>query len=185
MLELTLPIPGNIRMPSTLWNQRLRRAAAFTAVEALFATAILAFLTAAVSGALMAGRQQSKMARDTLNASFLAQSLMDEILRLPFNDPLGYSTVGPDANESARSSYDNVDDYSGYTDGVGTSIATLADIAGNAYPSTYQVYTRSVSMQALSTTPSGWGRTITGLLVTVTVSRDGTDLVKLQRVAWN
>src|SRR4051812_41986760 len=97
------------------------RAAAFTAVEALFACAILAFLTAAVSGALMAGRQQSKLARDTLNASFLAQSLMDEILRLPFNDPNGYTTWGPDSGENGRGTFNNVDDYSGYTDGVGTS----------------------------------------------------------------
>ena len=56
-----------------------RKQKAFTAFEALLASAILAFLTATVSAALMAGRQQSKLARDTLNASFLAQSLMDEI----------------------------------------------------------------------------------------------------------
>src|ERR1044072_743349 len=89
-------------------NVRNVRRRGFTAFEALLAAAILAFLTAAVSGALMAGRQQSKMARDTLNASYLAQSLMDEILRLPFSDPLGYNSMGPDGNESARSSFDNV-----------------------------------------------------------------------------
>src|SRR5256885_16945470 len=87
----------------------------------------ISFLTAAVSGALMAGRQQSKLARDTLNASFLAQSLMDEVMRLPFTDPLGYTSMGPDANETTRSSYDNVDDYSGYTDGVGTDMISIAD----------------------------------------------------------
>ncbi len=46
----------------------------FTAIEALIAAAILAFLTAAVSGALMAGRQQSKFARDTVYASMLARA---------------------------------------------------------------------------------------------------------------
>ena len=72
----------------------------FTAIEALVAATILAILTAAVSGALMAGRAQSKLGRDTLAASCLAQSLMDEIMRLPFNDPLGYTTLGPDGNET-------------------------------------------------------------------------------------
>ena len=153
----------------------------FTAIEALFATVLLAILTAAVSGALMAGRQQSKLARDTLAASFLAQSLMDEIIRLPFSDPSGYTAMGPDTGETSRSLYNNVDDYSGYTDGPNG----ITDIAGNTYSSTYQVFTRSVSMTAVSTSPAGWNRTLTGLLVTVTVSRDGVELMKLQRMAWN
>jgi MSHA pilin protein MshD len=152
----------------------------FTAVEALVAATILAILTAAVSGALMAGRTQSKLARDTLASSCLAQSLMDEIMRLPFNDPLGYTTMGPDGTET-RATFDNVDDYCGYTDGPGT----ITDLAGNAYPDTYQGFVRTVSMSAVSTSPAGWNRTLTGLLVTVSVSRDGAELVKLQRIAWN
>ena len=153
----------------------------FTAIEALFATVLLAILTAAVSGALMAGRQQSKTARDTLSASFLARALMDEITRLPFSDPSGYTSMGPDQNETSRSLYNNVDDYSGYTDGPNT----LADIAGQTYSSTYQVFTRTVTMSAVSTSPSGWNRTLTGLLVTVSITRDGVEMMRLQRIAWN
>jgi MSHA pilin protein MshD len=158
-----------------------RRRRAFTTIEALIAATILAILTAAVSGALMSGRAQSKMARDTLSASFLAQTLMDEILRLPFNDPQGYTTMGPDPGET-RTTFDNVDDYYGYTDG-GT--ATITDLAGNPYPDTYSGFTRSVTMTAISTSPAGWNRTLTGLLVTVTVSKDGSELIRLQRIAWN
>jgi type II secretory pathway pseudopilin PulG len=152
----------------------------FTAVEALVAATILAILTAAVSGALMAGRTQSKLARDTLSASFLAQSLMSEIMRLPFNDPLGYTTIGPDGSET-RATFDNVDDFCGYTDGPGT----ITDLAGNTYPDTYDGFVRTVSMTAVSTSPPGWNRTLNGLLVTVSVSKDGAELVKLQRIAWN
>jgi hypothetical protein len=36
----------------------------------------------------------------------------------------------------------------------------------------------------VSMSPAGWNRTMTGLLVTVTVSRDSVQLVKLQRIAW-
>jgi type II secretory pathway pseudopilin PulG len=156
----------------------------------LVAAAILAILTAAVSGALMAGRAQTKLARDTLSASFLAQSLMDEIMRLPFSDPAGYTTMGPDGSET-RTTFTNIDDYSSYTDGPGNvadqygAYHAIADLAGNAYGDTYQGFTRTVSMTAVSTTPSGWGKTLTGFLVTVSVSRDGAELVKLQRMAWN
>jgi MSHA pilin protein MshD len=162
-------------------NRRAFRAQrGFTAIEALVAATILAILTAAVSGALMAGRAQSKLARDTLSASFLAQSLMDEIMRLPFNDPLGYTAIGPDGSET-RATFDNTDDYCSYTDGPGA----ITDLAGNAYPDAYNGFVRTVSMSAVSTSPAGWNRTLTGLLVTVSVSKDGVELVKLQRIAWN
>lgn len=166
-----------------------RKLRAFTAIEALVAATVLAILTAAVSGALAAGRAQSQLARDTLSASFLAQSLMDEVMRLPFNDPLGYTTMGPDGAET-RSTFDNVDDYSGYTDGPGNvpngqGVATpITDIAGSAYPDNYQGFVRTVSMTAVSTSPTGWNRTLTGLLVTVSVSKNGVEIVKLQRIAW-
>jgi MSHA pilin protein MshD len=162
-------------------NRTLSRRRAFTTIEALIAATILAILTAAVSGALMAGRAQSKTARDTLSASFLSQSLMDEIFRLPFNDPQGYSTMGPDNGET-RATFDNIDDYCGYTDGGSIPIT---DLAGNAYPDSYAGFTRGVSMTAFSTAPPAWNRTLNGLLVTISVSKDGTELIRLQRVAWN
>jgi type II secretory pathway pseudopilin PulG len=173
----------------------------FTALEALVAATILAFLTAAVSGALMAGRQQSKVARDTLYASMLARALLDEILRLPTTDPLGYTTMGPDSGEvripvfgSGNTQFNCVKDYNGYTDGPGmvngqlqttqiTQLALTADSAV-AYPAVYQPFVRTVSVTPVTYTPTGWNQTATGLLVTVTVSRDGMALVTLQRVAF-
>lgn len=171
----------NIHTPCASIRSRPPRA--FTAVEALVAATILAILTAAVSGALMAGRAQSQLARDTLSASFLAQSLLDEVLRLPC------SSTGPD-NMSTRATYDCVNDYATYADGPGNvpdsfnKTHPLSDLAGNAYPDVYQGFTRSVSMTAVSTSPAGWNRTLTGLLVTVSVSRNGAELVRLQRIAW-
>jgi len=166
-----------------------RRRRAFTALEALTAAAILAILTAATSGALVAGRAQSQLARDTLSASFLAQAMMDEVMRLPFNDPNGYTTMGPDPPDTSRGLYNNIDDYSGYTDGnanwAGTgATSTMSDFAGNAYPASYQEFQRTVTMTAISSSPTGWGRTLNGLLVTVAVSKNGTTLIQLQRIAW-
>src|ERR1035437_10136807 len=82
----------------------------FTAFEALLAAGILAILTAAVSGALMAGRAQSKLARDTLYASMLGHAMMDEVMRLPVTDPLGYTNLGPDPGET-RPTFNCVKDY--------------------------------------------------------------------------
>jgi hypothetical protein len=177
------------------------RGRGFTALEALIAASILAFLTAAVSGALMAGRQQTKFSRDTLYASMLARGLLDEIMRLPTTDPLGYTTIGPDSGEvripvfgSGQTQFNCVKDYHGYTDGPGmvngvlqttqiTQLALTAD-AAVAYPSVYQPFVRTVTVTPVSYTPTAWGQTLTGLLVTVTVSRDGAPLVTLQRVAF-
>jgi type II secretory pathway pseudopilin PulG len=157
-------------------NLKLRRG--FTAFEALLAAAILAFLTAAVSGALAAGRAQSKLARDTMYASMLANALVDEVMRLPITDPQGYTTMGPDPGES-RTTFNCVKDYNNYTDGP----TTVSDIAGNAYPSAYQSFTRKVTVAAVTFAPAGWGRTIAGMQVTVTVSRDGQELIAIKRVA--
>ena len=154
------------------------RGGGFTAFEALLAAAILAILTAAVSGALMAGRQESKLARDTVYASTLAHALMDEVMRLPVTDPLGSPNLGPDAGES-RTTFNCVKDYAGYADGPDN----LADLAGNLYPSDYQCFGRAVSMEPVSYTPQGWGRTLWGLKVTVQVWRDGRELVRVQRFA--
>jgi hypothetical protein len=104
---------------------------------------------------------------------------MDEILRLPY--PPGYFTMGPDPGKT-RATFDHVNDYCGYTDG-GASIIT--DLAGNLYPDSYAGFTRSVSMTLISMSPAGWNRTPTGLLVTVSISKDGSELIRLQRIAWN
>ena len=168
----------------------VRSRGGFTALEALLAAAILAFLTAAVSAALLAGRAQSHLARDTLNASILGQSLMNEIARLPITDPQGYNN-GPSSTETARSLYDNVGDYTGYTDGPGNVpdgngvVHPITDLAGNAYPAEYQPLARSVTLTSVQASPTGWNRTLNGIQITVTVSRDGLQLVTLQRIVWN
>ena len=95
--------------------------------------------------------------------------------------PPGVNTIGPDSGETSRTQYNAQDDYSGYTDGYGTSTATITDLAGNSYPTAYQTFTRSVTMTATSYTPSGWGRTINGLLVKVTVSRNGQAVATIEQ----
>jgi MSHA pilin protein MshD len=154
-----------------------RRPVAFTAFETLIAIAILAVVTAALSGALSAGRQQTKNAQNTVAATELAQALMDEILRLPYSDPNGYTTFGPDPGETSRALFNNIDDYHGYTDGP----ANATDVANNPYPSNLQGFIRSVTVTTATMQPSGWTMTVSGELVQVTVTLGGTTIVTLQR----
>ncbi len=154
-------------------HKRLR---AFTAIEALIAAAILAILTAAVSGALMAGRQQARTAQDTLYASLLARALMDEVTRLPLDGT--FSSFGHSYSETSRGLYNDADDYYNYTDGPND----IQDIAGNLLDAEFQPFKRAVTFSVVTYNPTGWSKSVTALLVTVNVTRDGRPLVTLQRL---
>jgi len=109
---------------TTTGRQHLR---AFTLLEALLAAAILAIAITAVTLPFTAGmRCQTIEARQTLGVS-LAEELMEEILRRPFeepgdgdDDPESVADFGPDAGESSRSDYTALDDYHGYTEAAGS-----------------------------------------------------------------
>lgn len=162
-------------------NPRRRRAGSM-ALEVLLATAILAIISLTVSNALMAGRQQTSYAQDSMYASFLAQALLEELQRLPYSDPNGYNVLGPDPGQSTRNTFNNQDDYSGWTDGVGTGYPTIVDLAGNAYPTPYQGFTRTVTMTPQAVSPSGWNRTINGLMTTIVVTKNGRVCARLEQL---
>ena len=71
--------------------------------------------------------------------------------------------------------------YNTYTDGGGTTISTISDVSGNAYPSPYQNFTRTVAVTLTSAQPTGWSLSDPGYLVTVTVTRNGQPAAVLQR----
>ena len=95
----------------------------------------------------------------------LAEEMMEYVLSLPYTDPDGASTPGPEANESTPADFDNVDDFDAYIELAGQ----VRDVAGVLYPEQYQVFSRSVAVQYGSETVAGFGGPIPGLLVTVTV----------------
>ena len=153
------------------WAREGRGSGGFTALEVLLATSILAIISLSVSSALMAGRAQASNAQNTIYASLLAQELMEEIMRLPYADPSGSTFLGPSGSETSRQLYDNRGDYYLYTDGAGTTLPKITDLAGNVYPTPYQNFTRTVNMTQTTYSPPGWGRSVTGLLVTIRVTR--------------
>lgn len=145
------------------------RRRALTLVEGLLASALLAFAVAAVSQAVVAGQMQTVEALHHRRAVELTEALMDEVLRLPYDDPQGASSPGPEAGESSRSAFDNADDYHGFSETAGT----LADAAGTLYSAPFQDFTRSVTAAYGNVTVTGFASAIPGLTVTVTVQEAG------------
>ncbi len=145
------------------------RRCALTLAEALIASIILSISVTAVAAALMAGAQQTHAAVETTRASQLVLAMIDEVLALPYADPDGASVPGPEAGETTRLLFDNVDDYHGYVETAGS----IVDAAGTAYPTAYDVYKRTVQVAAANVQPGGLPA-VTGLTITVTIT-DTTD----------
>ena len=149
------------------------RKRALTLVEAMMSAMILAVVAVAASQAIVAGQMQTYDAMHRQRALTLADSLMDEILRLPYDDPDGSSTPGPESGE-IRTTFDNLDDFHGFTEAGSRTIAagSLVDATGTAYGDPYQVFTHSATVAASTQNVTNLGGAITGMLVTVTVQDD-------------
>lgn len=142
---------------------------AFTMVEAAISVAIVAILLVVALNTV--GASNATQYRTSLNATAdgLAQSLLDDILQLPFEDPI-IPLFGPELNETAASktNYDDVDDFNGWSE------SPPQDRAGAAM-SELTAWTRSVKVSwVLTSDATTISATDTGLKrVTVTVSRNG------------
>ena len=136
----------------------------FTLVEALTAAVILALVVAAIAQSIGAGVAETNLSLRNARGTALAEALMEEILSKPYADPNGYTTPGPDAGETTRQLYNNIDDYHGFSE----TANNLQDQSGTALPTEYQSFTRSATCVYGSTTVTGLG-TLTGITITVTV----------------
>ncbi len=145
----------------------LRGASGFSLVEAAIAVALVGVTAVgALTAAANAATRRSDVAARA-ESSLLAEELAGEIADQAYEDPqVGGTVLGPDAGESSRSLFDDVDDYNGWSE-TGVHDKTGAAIAGLG------AYTRSVTVQwVLSSSPGTVSGTETGVkLVTVTASR--------------
>ena len=151
---------------------------ALTLVECLLASLMLAFSVVAVSQAVIAGQMQTYAALRQRRAVELAEALMDEVLHLPYDDPQGASTPGPEGGETGRSAFDNADDYHGFSEAAGS----LADASGTVYPTAFQTFSRSVTAAYSSVSVTGFADPLPALTVTVTVQDDAGQTWTLTRV---
>jgi type II secretory pathway pseudopilin PulG len=125
---------------SARFNLKMRQArgmrSAFTLLEGLAASVVLAILVIGVFGSLDAAYQQEGIVRVSGTAVMLARQLSDEITSKPLADPTtGSTTLGPDGGMSTRNTFTRVTNYHNYADsstalpmlGGGTIDATSSD----------------------------------------------------------
>ena len=143
-----------------------RSRAGFTLAEAMIASIVLAVATIGISSSIGASYQQDQSVQQMSTAIALNRQLMEEISAKPFDDPNGTSALGPETGESTRSLYDNVDDYNGYSEGLGA----LVDRNGTLYPTNDQQFTRAVVVASVTQTVTNLGGDIPGLTVTITLT---------------
>ena len=132
---------------------RRRRRCAFTLFEVLVASSILAFATLGLVQAVTSGQAHTLDALKRARATALAEAVMEEVLSKPYADPQGATAFGPDAGESGRDDYDNIDDYHGYA----LSAGTIADMTGTLHPTGYQGFDLAVAVQGETVTLPGMG----------------------------
>ncbi len=91
--------------------------AAFTIVEAVIATVIVAVMFVAALNTVGASRLTQHRASLLSRGRLLAESLMSEILLQDYRDPDGTPVFGREPGELAttRTAYDDVDDYDGWS----------------------------------------------------------------------
>ncbi len=160
---------------------RYESGAGFTLIESLLAAVILmAAISAIVLPFAVGARNEQIDARMCLAAS-LAQEMMEEILSKPFDDPQGASLPGPEAGETRRSKFDNVDDYHGYTEGPGQ----IADSTGAIINTPgADGLSRSVTAEYVYVSGQDVSKPATFVRVTVTVSHRDVPLITLARLVY-
>lgn len=146
------------------YNRRLMKThptqTGFTLIECLIAITILVWSVMAMTVAVTSAQSQMQQLRHSQQAIMLAEELMERVNALPYNDPNGIVTTGPDGGL-----INNMDDYDGFTQAAGQ----LKNLTGTLYPSEFQTFSRTVSAKYGTISLTGLG-TVNCLNVTVTVT---------------
>ena len=150
----------NIRIPAREPAARrpiVGQRSAFTLAEGLLAAVVLAVAVAGLMAPMSASYQQTRNVKQTAQAISMAQQLLDEIISRPFADPTDLSTtLGPEADETGRTYFDNIDDYHGYHDSTDSKAADFMKAVGGQSIgwNSADIYRRSVTVEYRST-PAG------------------------------
>lgn len=150
----------------------------FTLMEAMIAMTVLALSVAAIAQAITAGHAQTADSLHRAKAVALAEAMMEEVLSKPYLEPDGSPVLvpGPEAGETGRALFDNMDDYHNFQAGV-------LDAAGVSYGNEYAGFTRAVTVSYSNTgfrdpRNADW---VVGLLITVTVGDQAGASWQIQR----
>jgi len=123
-------------MRNLRWHpmHRSSNARAFTLVEAVISTLIVAVMLVAALSAVGASRLIQHRASLSYQGRLLAESLMAEIMQRAYEDPNDTVAFGLETGESAatRAAFDDVDDYDGWSASPPTAAdgTVLGDTSG-------------------------------------------------------
>lgn len=153
-------------------RSRTIRASGFTLIESAICTLVVAVMLAAALSVVGTAARGTVREQEWRRAHAIARSVMNEALATAFNDPQGGTGFGVDAGESAsnRTTFDDIDDFNGYTQYGLTDTSGKALSWGSGWTIRVDVHNVAVSdpTAALATTDD------TGLRrVTVNVSAPG------------
>ncbi len=120
--------------PTAPMMKRLSRRRAFTIVEAVISTIIVAIMFVAALNTVGASRRIQQQTVVAVEGRQLAESLLAEVLRQSYEDPNGSPVFGLEAGEAAatRADFDDVDDYHGWSAAppVAKDGTPLANVSG-------------------------------------------------------
>jgi hypothetical protein len=131
--------------------------------EALIAILILWVAVLGIGYTVTAGHQHMQRTEVGMRSMQLAEDMVQEITAKAYAEP-GVSVLGTDMGEVARSQYDDIDDYHGYSEAAGA----LLDCHGDSYGEMDSGLSRQVNVVAASHTLPQLG-TVPGKRITVSV----------------
>jgi MSHA pilin protein MshD len=135
-----------------------------TLIETVISVCIMVVMIVMALGTFISVVKIRRTADLRLQGTGLANQLMAEIVQNSYRDPAGGTGLGPDAGETTRANYDDVDDYNNYLE------TTLAYKDGTAI-SGLSGWTRQVTVAWADPTSLAIAGSETNLkLITVTVT---------------
>jgi len=91
----------------------------FTLAEAMMAVVVLGIAAASVLLPFISGAAVRAEGINRTLAARLASDMMEQILRLPFHDPGGGTSVGPESGETGPANFNSINDYHNYFEAQG------------------------------------------------------------------
>ncbi len=134
----------------------------FTLIESLLASAVLAIAVTAIFHAITHGQSRAYDALHETQVTFLAESMIEEIMALSYTD------TGESANSRG---FNDISDYNAYDES--TAEGTVVDLQGNPFPNEYQKYTRNVAVTPITLNLFGENQNGKRISITVTNSING------------
>lgn len=135
-------------------------------IESMLAVMILQVAVLGMIYTVNAGHAHLDSGGNIVEASRLAEELMEEILTKEYTEPDGDLLLGPDTGEASRGDFDDIDDYANLTEAQ----ENIYKFDGTLHDASLQKYSRSVGVTSSSMTVDDLGTTVNGKLVVVTVS---------------